>query len=206
MTKLLLTRHGHVEGIHPARFRGSAEIELTTLGTRQAVALADRIASTWSPSVVYTSPLTRCVATGRAVAMACQVEQLVLEGLNDLDYGEWQWKTHDEVRRSSPDLYELWRTAPQLMRFPGGESLQALVSRVSDALHYLLKNHPGDTVALVTHDSASRALLLQLLDQPLSAYWRLMQSPCALSEIDIEDSRITVARVNETAHVESLRP
>lgn len=44
MTRLLLTRHGHVEGIEPARFRGRAELELTPTGLAQAEALAERIA------------------------------------------------------------------------------------------------------------------------------------------------------------------
>ena len=34
--RLLLTRHGHVDGIKPARFRGRAELELTPTGLAQA--------------------------------------------------------------------------------------------------------------------------------------------------------------------------
>jgi probable phosphoglycerate mutase len=54
---------------------------------------------------------------------------------------------------------------------------------------------------MVGHDSVNRALLLQLLDQPLSAYWRLAQDPCAISEIDNTDARARVLRVNETVHL-----
>ena len=32
MTTLISMRHAHVEGIHPERFRGRAEIPLTSLG------------------------------------------------------------------------------------------------------------------------------------------------------------------------------
>ena len=38
MTKILLTRHGHVDGIKPARFRGRAELPLTAHGLAQAEA------------------------------------------------------------------------------------------------------------------------------------------------------------------------
>ena len=71
---------------------------------------------------------------------------------------------------------------PQLMRFPGGESLQDLVARAADALRFVLARHEAssDTVVLVGHDSVNRALLLQLLDQPLPAYWRVAQQPCAI--------------------------
>ena len=50
MTKIILTRHGHVEGIKPARFRGRTELPLTELGQAQAKAVAARIArSTQAP-------------------------------------------------------------------------------------------------------------------------------------------------------------
>ena len=55
MTKILLTRHGHVEGILPERFRGRAELALTRKGVAEAEALAARIARAWRPAVVYTS-------------------------------------------------------------------------------------------------------------------------------------------------------
>ena len=45
MTKILLARHGHVEGIRPARFRGRADLALTAAGVAEAEALARRIAA-----------------------------------------------------------------------------------------------------------------------------------------------------------------
>jgi bisphosphoglycerate-dependent phosphoglycerate mutase len=70
MTKIILTRHGHVEGIKPARFRGRTELPLTELGQAQAKAAAARIAKIWNPAKVYTSPMGRCVATGQEIARA----------------------------------------------------------------------------------------------------------------------------------------
>ena len=66
MTTMLLVRHGHVEGIHSTLFRGRTELSLTAHGLAEADAVAQRIASAWKPSMVYTSPMTRCVATGEA--------------------------------------------------------------------------------------------------------------------------------------------
>jgi len=63
-TKIILTRHGHVEGIEPRRFRGRADVPLTPLGIEQAKQTAIKISSAWQPSVVYTSPMVRCISTG----------------------------------------------------------------------------------------------------------------------------------------------
>ena len=45
MTKIILVRHGHVEG--PPRFRGREDLPLTERGNAQARALARRIESKW---------------------------------------------------------------------------------------------------------------------------------------------------------------
>ncbi len=202
MTRILLSRHGHVDGIRPARFRGRAELALTDRGLAQADALARRIAAHWKPVAVYTSPLQRCVATGARIAAACGVTASVHEGLGDIDYGAWQMRTHEEVSAESPEAYRLWRSAPHLVRFPGGESLQDVVARTADALRMVLARHAADTVVLVGHDSVNRALLLQLLDQPLSAYWRLAQDPCTLNEIEVfAAGDVRVGCINDTSHL-----
>jgi broad specificity phosphatase PhoE len=202
MTKILLTRHGHVEGIKPERFRGREPLELTALGRQEATALAARIAALFRPRSIYTSPMGRCVATGAAIATACGISADICDDLNDIDYGAWQFKSIAEAKALDAGLFAAWFATPQLIRFPGGESLQDLVARAGNVLRMVLKQHPDDTVVLVGHDSINRALLLLLLDQPLSAYWRVAQDPCCLNEIDIADVKIQVRRINETSHLE----
>ncbi len=203
-TKIILTRHGHVEGITPRRFRGREDVPLSNLGRAQADATGERISAAWRPSVVYTSPMGRCVATGNAIARACGITSEVLQTLNDLDYGAWQWKTHEEIVTACPELYERWHKTPQLCRFPNGESLQDLVARTGDALRYVLRTHREQTLVLVGHDSVNRALFMQVLEQPLSAYWRIVFEPCGLSEIDFVEDTPWVRRVNELAHLDTI--
>lgn len=203
MTRLLLTRHGHVDGIIPARFRGRAELVLTAQGLAQADALARRIARGWKPVAVYTSALQRCVVTGGKIAAACGLTGEPREGLADIDYGDWQMRTHDEVRVEMPEAYRQWHEAPQLTRFPGGESLQDVVARTADVLREMLDRHAEETVVLVGHDSVNRVLLMQLLDMPLSAYGRLTQDPCTLNEIDVSRAgEVRLHRLNDTSHLD----
>jgi phosphoserine phosphatase len=205
MTKVLLIRHGHVDGIMPERFRGRINLALTERGQAEAAAVARRIGAAWRPEIIYTSPLDRCVATGAAISKACGAGTRVLEALNDIDYGDWQFRSYDEAQKADPDLYAKWFRTPQLVRFPNGESLQDLAARVADVLRHVLSHHPDDVVVLVGHDSVNRAILLQLLDQPLSSYWRLAQSPCSVNEIDIVGDRICILRINETLHLDPIK-
>lgn len=203
--QIILTRHGEVEGIHPERFRGRRELELTALGRRQAEAVAHRIAAEFAPQAVYTSPMQRCRDTGAEIASACGLSAQVLDGMNDLDYGQWQWQTHEEVKAAHPQAYALWKSAPQWVRFPGGESLQDLAARTADGLRALMQRHAEHTVVLVGHDSVNRALLLHALDLPLSAYWRITQQPCCLNRFEVDAlGKVTLQLVNDTAHLRDL--
>lgn len=201
MTTIVLTRHGNVEGIQPPRFRGREPLSLSEQGLAEAKMTAHRIASSWRPAAIYTSSSERCTATAAVIAEACHIEPLASESLNDLHYGDWQWKTHDEVKEVWPRLFERWLSLPHLVRFPNGESLQDVVLRSSDAFRTVVESFPDDTVVLVGHESVNRALLLQLLDQPLSAYWRVAQNPCALNVIEYKNGAIRVLSINDTNHI-----
>ena len=206
MTRILVVRHGHVPGIEPPRFRGRREVPLTALGQRQAAATAARIAATRKVAAVWTSPVQRCVATGQAIATATGAPAKVAGALNDLDYGDWTWLTHAAARAADPDLYDRWYAAPATVRFPGGESLQDLVLRAGDALRLAAAEavDDGRVLVLVTHDSVGRAVLMQALDQPLSAYRRLVISPCGITEIDAAGAGTQVLGVNATEHLAGL--
>lgn len=204
MTKILLTRHGHVDGIKPERFRGREPLKLTERGRAEAQAVAARIADAWQPVKVYTSPMGRCVDTGAAIAKACGITAETCDDLNDIDYGAWQFKTFEQAKSADPALFAAWFATPQLVRFPNGESAQDLAARTADALRLVLTRHADDTVVLVGHDSVNRALLLELLGLPLAAYWRIEQEPCCLNEIDVISGKACIRRINETRHLETL--
>ena len=204
MTKIILTRHGHVEGIKPERFRGREPLQLTERGAAEAAALGQRIAGHWRPSHIYTSPMGRCIATAAAIARATGVAAKTCDDLNDIDYGAWQSKTFAEAKAQDAALFAAWFATPQLVRFRNGESLQDLTARTANALRMVLARHRDETVVLVGHDSVNRALLLELLELPLSAYWRLAQEPCCINEIDVNDAGMRVRRMNESQHLDVI--
>ena len=204
MVRIILARHGHVDWLAPERFRGRAELPLSDLGRRQAQAVARYIAATWKPDAVYTSPLGRCRETGAEIAAPFRLELRPVDGLADIDYGEWQGLTRDEAQERWPDETELWFRAPHIAAIPGGETLAALLSRTSAALRDILWRHPDQTVVLVGHDSVNRVLLLFALEAPLSRYWHLRQEPCAVNELFFDNDSFIIGSINQTQHLSGL--
>jgi phosphoserine phosphatase len=204
MTTLLLVRHGHVEGISPERFHGRADLALTAEGRRQAEATARRVAETWRPAAVYSSPMRRCLATGSAIGAPFGLAPITHAGLNDIDYGKWQGLTPEEARRNWAEEVDTWYSHPDWATIPDGESLQDLLARTTAALREIVSRHPGDTVVLVGHDSVNRVILLHALGLPLSRYWRIRQHPCAINEIDAGAGSFTIVSVNQTDHLRGV--
>jgi phosphoserine phosphatase len=204
MVRIILVRHGHVDWLAPERFRGRAELPLSDLGRRQAQAAAGYIAATWKPEAVYTSPLGRCRETGAAIAAPFRLEPQPIDGLADIDYGEWQGLTRDQAKERWPDETELWFRVPHLAAIPGGETLAALLSRATAALRDILRRYPDGTVVLVGHDSINRVLLLFALELPLSRYWHLRQHPCAVNELLFDNGSFIIGSINQTQHLSGL--
>jgi phosphoserine phosphatase len=204
MTRIILVRHGHVEWIAPERFRGRAELPLSSLGRRQAQAAAGYIAATWKPDAVYTSPLGRCRETGAAIAEPFHLEPQPIDGLCDIDYGEWQGLTRDQAKERWPDESELWFRAPHIAAIPGGETLAAVLSRATAALRDITRDHRDETVAVVGHDSVNRVLLLFALELPLSRYWHLRQEPGGVNELFFDNGSFIIGSINQTQHLSGL--
>jgi phosphoserine phosphatase len=70
---------------------------LSDLGRRQARAAADFITASWKLDAVYTSPLGRCRETGAVIAAPYHLELQPIDGLADIDYGEWQGLTRGQA-------------------------------------------------------------------------------------------------------------
>lgn len=206
MTKIVLVRHGHVDGISPERFRGHADLQLTGLGSRQARVTAERIVSCWAPAAIYSSPLVRSAVTAGAVAERLGLSVSTLWGLTDIDYGNWQDLTPDEARTRWPAEVESWYRTPHLTRIPGGESLPEVAARTAAVLRDVIAKHENDTVVLAAHDSVNRVILMQVLDMPLSGYWRLTQDPCAINEIYYANGRYSLRTMNDTCHLTAREP
>jgi probable phosphoglycerate mutase len=201
MTKIILVRHGHVEGISPERFRGRADLDLTPEGRRQAEATARRVRASWTPIAIYSSPLGRCRMTAEAIGRPFGLTPVPVPGLLDIDYGDWQGLTPDEARRKWPEALDTWYRAPHWAAIPRGENLQDVLTRSVVTLRDVIGRHPEDTVVLVAHDSVNRVILVHALDLPLSRYRRLGQDPCAINQIDFSEGEFTVRSVNETHHL-----
>jgi alpha-ribazole phosphatase len=195
ITRLLLIRHAQPDEDARGRCYGTLDIGLSARGQRRAQLLArtlDRI-----PFVaVYSSPSTRALDTAAPLAAAHKLNPSVEDALREVDFGELEGRSYDEIQAAYPDLYRTWMETPTRVEFPGGESYTQLRERAVAALEAIHARHRGELAAIVSHGGILRAMLADCLRMPDEAIFRLDQSYGALSIIDWLDGSPLVRVVN----------
>jgi broad specificity phosphatase PhoE len=201
MTRFVLVRHGQTEWNRVERFRGRADVPLNDVGLAQAAAAGRRVAEEWRLAAVYASPLSRAYVTAEAISLRCGRPAAPLAGVLDIDYGEWQGLTPDEVASRWPDLLHAWYTTPQTVQIPGGESLAGLRERAMAAIRELANRHGDETVAVVSHTVVNRVILLAILGLGNERFWRLGQDNCAINVFEADAADFTLVTLNDTCHL-----
>jgi broad specificity phosphatase PhoE len=201
MTLILLIRHGQTEWNRVERFRGRADVPLNETGLAQARATGAGVAREWQPVAIYSSPLSRAVKTAEAIATHFDLSVQTVFGLMDIDYGQWQGLTPDEVKERWPELHHAWYNAPHTARIPGGETLDDLRARGMAAVNELAGRHPQQTIVMVGHTVINRIILLGVLGLGNDRFWHLRQDTCAINVFELENGDFNLVSLNDTCHL-----
>ncbi|MEU6351170.1 histidine phosphatase family protein [Streptomyces sp. NPDC047072] len=171
-TTLLLTRHGQTIWHAENRYAGVSDIGLTEKGREQAAALA-RWSTTHRPDAIWTSPLSRAIATAQPAAQALGITPHRENDLRECDFGVVEGRTLAEFAAEVPAAAEAFRADPVTYPFPEAENPREAAARGSAALRRIAKSHQGERVLVVAHNTLLRLALCTLLGIPLAEYRRV---------------------------------
>jgi alpha-ribazole phosphatase len=187
--RLVLIRHAQPE-MH-GRIYGRLDPALSATGRAQAWALVAGLRGV-QLEAVYASPLRRALETAEPLARELGVEVTIHPSLVDIDFGEWEGRSFEELEQSDPELYRSWMTQPTRTRFPGGENFGELQARVLAAFGEIRRETAS--AAIVAHAGVNRIILGNVLGLADDAIFRLDQPLAAVSVVDwIEEAPIVRA-------------
>ncbi len=201
--RLILVRHGETECNKAGLALGRRDVELNETGRWQAGRLADALQDQ-PVAAIYSSPLRRALDTARAIAERHDLAVVVDEGLIEMEIGEMEGLTFQQVRERHPQFFQLWLGGGAASEpMPGGERLLDVQERAWQALERICAAWPQETVVTVTHNFVILTILCRALGLDLSDFRRLRHSVAAVSVLEMQDGRVTVLGLNDTCHLQA---
>ncbi len=200
-TRVFIVRHGATVLSAEDRFAGVTDVELSEEGREQARRLAERLRDE-KIAAVYASPLGRTVETARILAAPHNLQVQTCDGFREISHGHWEGMKRREVEEKFPDEMAEWEKDPYTFAPEGGESGLAVTARALPALIDLVREHPGETILIVSHKATIRLLLSSLLGfDPRRYRDNLDQKPAALNIVDFRNpTRARLTLFNDTSH------
>ena len=188
---LILVRHGEVEGSRPGVLCGRSDPRLSEAGRRQATLLQGMMGRLPEARFV-SSPLTRARETAETAVGGAQVAVETDPDLQEMDFGEWEGLTYDEVATRYPELVAGWSEFRPDFGFPGGETLADFASRI-ERVARALADPDAATVVAFTHGGVIRALICHFLGLSLRDYLLFDVSPGSVATLRLWAERGVLA-------------
>jgi alpha-ribazole phosphatase/probable phosphoglycerate mutase len=193
-TTVWLVRHASTAGTD-GRCCGRLDVPLSPEGIIQARETAARLAQE-KIGAVYSSGLRRALETSQVLAGVLRLNVTVLGTLAEIDFGDFEGLTFEEIQRRYPEAFERWMTQPTNTRFPNGESFADMRDRVSRTVDALLRRHRNESIAIVSHSGVIRFLIGQALSMPADQIFRLAQRHAAINRIKFTEEGPIVELIN----------
>ena len=136
--RLILIRHGETLWNEAHKFQGFSDIALSSKGRSQAQSLAESLKEE-TLAAIYTSPLIRARLTAEQIARYHDCPVVIDEGLKELNQGQLEGLTAEDLKRSYPEFLKNWIQEPESTPLPQGESLGDLQRRAWDSIGRIVR-------------------------------------------------------------------
>ncbi len=197
LRRLVLVRHGETVGQSSIRYYGATDLALSAIGQQQMRDVGAALAHE-SFDLVLTSAMQRTTTAADLIAPA--TPRRVVAGFNEINFGEWEGLTKEEIAARDPEAFTRWQASFHSFTYPGGDCGLDFRARVAAAWHALLPMAP-ERVLLVVHRGVILSVVAEMLrlSDAQRAGW-----PTALGSIHVLThvaGAWSADRVNQTHHL-----
>jgi broad specificity phosphatase PhoE len=208
--RLILVRHGATDWNQQRRVQGLSNLGLNETGIKQAEALAQSLKDV-KVDAIYTSPLRRAQETARAISRFHQVEVVTIDGLKELDVGEVDGLTYEEMRIRHSEFFTKWMADFTSVRLPGGGTVPELRDQCCAAIQEIVKKQQPrmeedckseeKVVVAVTHFFPILCIVCNTLGLDLSYCRRLRLDVASMCTLEFNPARAVLVSFNDTCHL-----
>ena len=140
---------------------GQTDVALADSFLEETRQLQQKLPELKSNTLVFSSPLTRCVTLAEQLSDNVSTDARLLE----LDFGDWESKRFDDIDVA---ILQQWTDNFVHIAPPNGESFMDLCRRAGSFWQDVVDGmHPAsDRILIITHAGVIRALLAHILKLP----------------------------------------
>ena len=194
--RIYLIRHGETDQNKVKCLQGRTDIELNEYGRELAYKTAEGLKEI-KFDMIFTSPLKRARETAEIIRGNRNIPILIEERIQEISFGEYEGLCYGKEHYNipDPDFMDFFNRPECYRTPPSGESFASVIARTGAFLGELVRDerYTNKTILLSTHGCALKALLANVGNTPLSAFWgEGVHKNCAVSLIEISDGKWVV--------------
>lgn len=195
--QIVLLRHGATDWNLQGRCQGASDIELNDVGLHQAETIAATL-SREKIDAVYSSHLKRALQTAHAVSRPHGLPVNIEEDVRELDHGDLEGLTFEEIKENYADFLARWRVEPAEIQIPGGERLADVYQRAWNGLERIVERHNFEsTVIVVSHNFPILGIICRITNTHLNKYRSFHLDPCSVTRLRyFGGEKWTVTQIN----------
>lgn len=184
-------RHGETDWNKAHRIQGCTDIPLNAAGRAQAEAAARGLSGIRFDRA-FCSPLSRAQETARIVLRGRGLEPEAVADFREANFGASDGRDMD-ADKADPEspLYWWFKDPARHTPAPGGESLEAIATRITGAFSRVILPLEGTagTVFVAAHGTVTRILATILMGRAASRFQELALGNCAVTVIEVKDGK-----------------
>jgi alpha-ribazole phosphatase len=180
-------RHGQTEQNLRKTYYGKNDCRLTQDGIKQ-MKRARKCINNINFDKVFVSERIRAKESAKLVLDKSIYELATVDNrINEIDFGDFECKTYDEIQKLYPKEVEIWDNDWKGFTPPNGENYISLYKRVKSFIQDLKDMEEyNDNILVITHGGVIRAMYCYILNENLDFYWKFNSKNADISIIKCE--------------------
>ncbi|MEX2600804.1 MAG: histidine phosphatase family protein [Balneolaceae bacterium] len=203
-SRIFVIRHGETEYNRLGLMQGRGiDAPLNRTGRDQAEAVRRYLAG-YPVTRIVTSSLLRTRQTAEPLTSHFQLEPGHYEGLDEMNFGEFEGKNRLEILDQMERAQERWKLGEVGWPIPGGESPAEVFERANRAVMSQLDEYPDETIVFVVHGRVIRILLSEWTGIGLRNMDQIEHSNGSINQLHWDGRSFSAVYLNRGDHLAEI--
>jgi broad specificity phosphatase PhoE len=205
MLTLYLTRHGETKWNVEKRMQGWQDSPLTEKGRQDAIRLGKRLEEV-DLTAIYASTSGRTFETAQLIRGERLIPIYTEEQLREIYLGDWEGKTHEEIKEMDPIAFDHFWNHPHLYAPRRGERFIDVQNRAFAAIERIVERHSEGNILIVTHGVVLKTVIARFKNTPLQGLWAPpYMYGTSVTIVRVNDGKFELLSEGDVSHLEEVR-